>query len=1028
MAQPILSISILISGKYDNVKNCLDSIQPILREVPSELILTDTGCSADVRHLIEGYTDHIIDFTWIDDFSAARNAGLQEAKGKWFMYLDDDEWFEGTSDIIDFLLSEQRGDYDVALYYQRNYESLDQRQYFDYAVDRILRRLPELHFENRVHEAYVGLDAKKRKQLQSYVHHVGYVYQTEEDKIRKFERNHSLLQLECREKPGNMRLWRQYATSCWMVEKWEESKNICQEAIKRESNSTYWDLLHADYLYCLSMQEKWQEIIETGKGFLEKTLYPYPQFGVRQYMLQAYFKTGQFGEICKMAPKMINNYRYYKKSPEEFADGALDGNIFFGRDQISRMLTYIMIAAICQKEREALKLLENQEISGEVGSAIADDLLRDMIVGYLLQFSSQESIIELMGQSPVIQRLVEVSGYLSYLEQSVCETVVEKKVKPIVLDSLDFSPEFFQPEIRDGFAIEPLIKNAWAAQLEMLERIRQICQEHEITYFVDWGTMLGAVRHHGFIPWDDDVDIGMLREDYRKFCQVIEAYEDIQICNEYNMNKWGTHASRITSQIQTSVQRENVKAHRGFPFPAGVDVFVVDYVPDDKALRDEQKYALNQVAAAYTAKLWLEDHEPCEEQTADHYMQYRYLVRWIRKECGVDFSREHPSSRELLILIDEVAGMYGADAGHMMTQADCFVNCENYFISEDAYKEMIMMPFENIMVPVPVGYDEILRAKYGDDYMTPRNIGAGHGYPFYDLYIRDFFDLSEDDDLTKEKKYIEKLSSNYYCSFIHKTKESQAVLTKESHAEDDREKIRAAKLEVLVEIQRLCKEHDLRYYAYGDTLRGAIADHGFAPGSEDIDIAMPREDYQKFLEIVPVELGAWFDYRNLYANGDHTDMRCYIMSDSFLVDEDAYRERFHDCPYMVAVCVAAIDQVPAEGRQYEMQTKYIKTLLDTAAYMPTEPPYDEEIQGVVAEWRNMSDIVVDMKANLKREFVRCADVVARACREQSGKVRISAELQKGIDRLYDQTCFEEVEEVPFESIMIAVPKKYDTML
>ena len=237
MAQPILSISILISGKYDNVKKCLDSIQPILREVPSELILTDTGCNDDVRHLIEGYTDHIIDFTWINDFSAARNVGLQESRGEWFMYLDDDEWFEDTTDIIDFLLSEQRKNYDVALYYQRNYENQDQRQYFDYAVDRILRRLAELHFENRVHEAYVGLEGARRKQLGSYVHHMGYIYQTEEDKIRKFKRNHSLLQLECREKPDNMRLWRQYATSCWMVEKWEESENICLQAIKRDSNS-----------------------------------------------------------------------------------------------------------------------------------------------------------------------------------------------------------------------------------------------------------------------------------------------------------------------------------------------------------------------------------------------------------------------------------------------------------------------------------------------------------------------------------------------------------------------------------------------------------------------------------------------------------------------------------------------------------------------------------------------------------------------------------------------------------------------
>ncbi len=63
--------------------------------------MTDTGCDTEVRNLIQRYSDNIIDFNWIQDF-AARNAGLMRAKGLWFMYLDDDEWFDDTTDIIDF--------------------------------------------------------------------------------------------------------------------------------------------------------------------------------------------------------------------------------------------------------------------------------------------------------------------------------------------------------------------------------------------------------------------------------------------------------------------------------------------------------------------------------------------------------------------------------------------------------------------------------------------------------------------------------------------------------------------------------------------------------------------------------------------------------------------------------------------------------------------------------------------------------------------------------------------------------------
>ena len=78
---------------------------------------------------------------------------------------------------------------------------------------------------------------------------------------------------------------------------------------------------------------------------------------------------------------------------------------------------------------------------------------------------------------------------------------------------------FLEGEIRNSFYVESMMKKVWAAQLEVLHEIDRICKKHNITYFADWGTLLGAVRHKGFIPWDDDMDITMKRQDYIKFAR-----------------------------------------------------------------------------------------------------------------------------------------------------------------------------------------------------------------------------------------------------------------------------------------------------------------------------------------------------------------------------------------------------------------------------------------------------------------------------------------------------------------------------
>ena len=82
---------------------------------------------------------------------------------------------------------------------------------------------------------------------------------------------------------------------------------------------------------------------------------------------------------------------------------------------------------------------------------------------------------------------------------------------------MDYPHKYFEDEVREGFYIMGELKRVWAAQLKALEEIDKVCKRHNLKWFADCGTLLGTIRHKGYIPWDDDLDICMLRDDYEKF-------------------------------------------------------------------------------------------------------------------------------------------------------------------------------------------------------------------------------------------------------------------------------------------------------------------------------------------------------------------------------------------------------------------------------------------------------------------------------------------------------------------------------
>lgn len=280
-----------------------------------------------------------------------------------------------------------------------------------------------------------------------------------------------------------------------------------------------------------------------------------------------------------------------------------------------------------------------------------------------------------------------------------------------------FRPDFFEDEIRDNFCIEKLMKCAWAVQMEILEDIQLLCKKNDIQYFADGGTLLGAVRHGGYIPWDDDIDIAMLRPDYDKFVKVIQN----EWKNKYDLwipgirHGYDMTFTKVYNSNQISFDVEYLKKNHGFPYITGIDIFPIDAVPCDMGEREAFKQLyLVVINACMKYKTEQEEIEQCLDD--------------IEQLCNYKINRNEEIISQLCLLADIVSRSYaGVDGTELMMMPYC---TNNLILKREWYETTEWKPFENMLLPVPGGYEEVLTAWYGD-YRKPIRGTATHDYPFY---------------------------------------------------------------------------------------------------------------------------------------------------------------------------------------------------------------------------------------------------------------------------------------------------------
>lgn len=246
-------------------------------------------------------------------------------------------------------------------------------------------------------------------------------------------------------------------------------------------------------------------------------------------------------------------------------------------------------------------------------------------------------------------------------------------------------------------------------QLSILDFIRNVCKKHNLTYYLCGGTLIGAVRHKGYIPWDDDIDIALLRDDYEKFIKIVSNNSSVyKIYTLYNDTSYPYRCVKLYDSRTFLV--EEVFEDLLLDIGVNVDIFPIDEVPQNK---NRQKFLYFKI----------------------YFIDYLYQLKCAKIQKQRKFYKNliiiivkillfFISYNQLSRLIDHIANKkYDSNfcgrvaMGYGLRQV----------VPKEVYSSVEKMWFENRECTIPKGYHQLLTQVYGD-YMKlpPIELRTGH--------------------------------------------------------------------------------------------------------------------------------------------------------------------------------------------------------------------------------------------------------------------------------------------------------------
>lgn len=297
---------------------------------------------------------------------------------------------------------------------------------------------------------------------------------------------------------------------------------------------------------------------------------------------------------------------------------------------------------------------------------------------------------------------------------------------------IDFPTHYFENEIRCGFNITAMMKRFWGSQMEVLSWIDSVCNKYGIKYVMCFGSLLGTVRHKGYIPWDDDIDIGMLRNDYNRFIEHVPS-ELPPYFTTKSLLPGATPPKEMIFGIGNGTRLDTsegfLNRFHGCPYAVNIDVYVFDRIPSDPeqfAFQDRLIRLLDRLLMLQ----WEFDNNSLTKETAAEYINIR---KTLESELDHTFSNDEPMTIQILRIMDLACSLCEDCGSDRVENREQMLYYGDRGFTEEHFTDRIFVPYENVLnVPIPRAYDSILHRIFGD-YHIPRKFAGQHAYPSYRL-------------------------------------------------------------------------------------------------------------------------------------------------------------------------------------------------------------------------------------------------------------------------------------------------------